>query len=117
MFAGGAYSRYSALENPYIVRETTDAGSKSQAQVLADIARQRKKKALEAGKLKNANANVEVLTKQVNSDQFLYTKHPEYQRERRRELRHQTERAATAQNRAVHYNAKIEKKTDQIKTK
>jgi hypothetical protein len=42
MFAGGAYSRYSALENPYIiVRETTDAPSKSQ--VLADIKRQQKK--------------------------------------------------------------------------
>ncbi len=114
MFSGGAYSRYSALETPYIVRETTDAGSNPKA--LADIKRQKQKKALEAGKLRNANANVEVLTNQVKSDAF-QTKHPEYQSERRRELRHQIERAATAQKRADHYEAKIEKKKAQIKPK
>jgi hypothetical protein len=71
---------------------------------------------VEEGKLKNANTNVEGLTNQVNSDAF-QTKHPEYQSERRRELRHQIERAATAQKRADHYEAKIEKKKAQIKPK
>ena len=110
MFSGGAYSRYSALENPYLVRKTTAAGSKE----VTFTERQRQKKSLEVQKLTKANNEVERLNNQVNSDAF-QTKHPEYQSERRRELRHQTERAATAQNRVVHYQAKIEKKTAQIK--
>ena len=115
MFSGGAYSRYSALENPCLVRKTTDTGSNPK--VLADIKRQRKKKTVEEGKLKMANTNVERLTNQVQSDKFLYTKPQKYQNERRRELVSQKELAATAQRRVVHYEAKIEKKNAQIKPK
>jgi hypothetical protein len=104
MFAGGAYSRYSALENPYIVRETTDAGSK----VATFTARQRQKKALEEGKLTKANNEVERLTKFVTSDTFP-AKPGEFQRERKRELNHQRDIAATAQKRVVHYQEKIDK--------
>ena len=106
MFSGGAYSRYSALENPYLVRETTDAPSNPK--VLADMKRQQKKKTKEEGKLKMANTNVERLTNQVQSDKFLYTKPQKYQNERRRALVSQKELAATAQKRVAHYDAKIE---------
>ncbi len=113
MFSGDAYSRYSALENPYIVRGTTDAGSNPK--VLADIKRQRKKKTVEEGKLKMANTNVERLTNQVQSDRFLYTKPEKYQNERRRELVNQKELAATAKGRVVHYDVKIEEMKAQHK--
>ena len=101
MFSGGAYSRYSALENPYIVRKTTDAGSKV---------------ALEEGKLTKANNEVERLTKFVTSDTFP-AKPGEFQRERKRELNHQKDIAATAQKRVVHYQEKIQKQKLKVEGK
>jgi hypothetical protein len=52
----------------------------------------------------------------VTSDTFL-AKPGEFQRERKRELNHQTDLAATAQKRVVHYQAKIEKQKLKVGSK
>ncbi len=65
--------------------------------------------------MKIANAEVERLTNHLNSEQVMYTKSEHYKNEQRRELRHQKERAATAEERVDHYGEKIRKKTVQIK--
>jgi uncharacterized protein (DUF3084 family) len=109
MFAGGAYSRYSALENPYIVRETTDPARKPQvpAKNRSYLKKQELKQSQEEINLKRENAKAEKLAKELNSERTQNEKTDHYKSELKKQIHHISGAAAAAKKRVDHYEEKI----------
>ncbi len=105
MFSGGAYSRYSALENPYIVRKTTDAGSNPreaymQKQVL------KKKECIAAISIRTEEAKM--LTNNLNTKRT-QNKPEKIKSDLKKGIDHALRMAKAAEKRVDHYDAKIER--------
>ena len=105
MFSGGAYSRYSALENPYLVRKTTDTGSNPgeaymQKQVL-------KKKECAAAILIHTQ-EAKMLTNHLNTER-IQRKPEKFKSDLRKGIDHASRMAKAAEKRVDHYDAKIER--------
>ena len=111
MFSGGAYSRYSALENPYLLRKTTDTGSNPgeaymQKQVL------KKKECAAAILIRTQEAKM--LTNHLNTER-IQRKPEKFKSDLRKGIDHASRMAKAAEKRVVHYDEKIETLKGKIK--
>jgi hypothetical protein len=111
MFSGGAYSRYSALENPYIVRKTTDAGSNPRE---AYMQKQVQKKKECAAAISIRTAEAKTLMNHLNTEK-IQNKPEKFKSDLRKGMDHASRMAKAAEKRVVHYDKKIAKlKGDKI---
>lgn len=110
MFSRVSYSEYSILENPYMVREPTDAVAKTR-ETAKNTKKQELKKRKQEVKLNVANAEAQRLTNHLRSENTQNTKTDHYKSELGKDIRHQSGLAAAAQKRVDHYAEKIKKQT------
>ncbi len=115
MFSGGAYSRYSALENPYIVRETTDAVPKNQnvknvqkeAAKRVYVKRQEKKMIHAHGTMRIVDQELNNLTSHLNLETTQNQKDDHYKQNVQRKIADLSKAKAAAKNSVDHYAGKI----------